>query len=503
MLVTIHSCALLGLDTQLIDVEVDVSPGHPGFQVVGLGDAAVLEARERIRLAIKNCGYDYPYMRKIVANLAPADVRKEGAAFDLPMALGIILTGADRRPPLADAVIIGELSLDGSVRHTDGILPVVIAARERGFARVFVPWINAAEAALIDGIEIYPVRTLTELVRHVRGEERIAPAARTDRPGAAPDDLHDFAHIRGHYQAKRALEIAAAGGHNILFSGAPGSGKTLLARSFVSILPAMTEQEVLEVSKIYSAAGQLSLDRPIITERPLRAPHHSASGVALVGGGRIPKPGEITLAHRGVLFLDEFSEFPRKVLEVLRQPLEDGVVTVSRAAGSTEFPARFILIAAQNPCPCGYYGDRARACTCSPTGIMRYRQRVSGPLLDRIDLQVSVPRLDVSELQSPVPSEPSAAIRSRVEAARDLQRRRFHGTRTLYNAEMRPADIQNTCVLDAASAELLRQAAERLHFSGRSYSRILKVARTIADLAGEERIGAAHVAEAIQYRDAR
>lgn len=501
MLHTLTSCAVIGLTAHSIDIEVDVSPGHPGFFIVGLGDAAIQESRERIRLAIKNSGYDYPYMRKIVINLAPADVKKEGASFDLAMALGIVLAGTTIRPELADAIILGELSLDGSVRKTEGVLPAVISAKERGFTRAFVPWQNATEAALIDGINVFPVRSLTELVDHIRGVSVIVPfqVDRRQLQSSSLLDVPDISYVRGQQHAKRALEIAAAGGHNLLMSGSPGAGKSLLAKTIVGILPPLTEDEAMEVSKIYSIAGLLSHECPLITERPFRAPHHSASGVALVGGGRIPKPGEITLAHRGVLFLDEFPEFPRKVLEVLRQPLEEGLITVSRAAGTLTFPARCMVIAAQNPCPCGFFGDAKRRCTCSPSSIVRYQQRISGPLLDRIDLHITVPRVEFHELHGPPSGDTSPQVRMRVEAARARQYARL-ADRGRTNAELRPLEVQTHCAINEESKMLLGQATERLHLSARSYHRILKVARTIADLAGADTIETGHVAEALQYR---
>ena len=628
MLARVLSCAIVGLDGALIEVEVDIAPGLPAFTIVGLPDAAVQEAKDRVRAAIRNTGYQFP-MKRITVNLAPADLKKVGPSYDLPIAIGILAAsgqvpeswrpaakpagraapngaaaakparaaaalpaqnetaagGAPAAAPpvtealqdaavvaeleallgglvpdedegeesvLATAMFLGELALDGSVRHTDGMLPMVGAAREHGIPVVFVPAVDGAEAALVEGVAVLPAATLGEVVRHLTGEAPIAPHAAGGRATlqAASDYTHDLRDVKGQEHAKRALEVAAAGGHNVLFVGPPGAGKTLLARCLPSILPPLQPDEALELSKVYSVCGLLSTEQPLVQQRPFRAPHHTTSYAGLLGGGRWPRPGEVSLAHRGVLFLDELLEFNPNILQMLRQPLEDRTITVSRVAGSATFPAALMLAAAMNPCPCGWLGDQSQPCRCSPGQVARYQRRLSGPLLDRIDLSVEVPRVDYDKLTGLTDPEPSAAVRERVSAARERQQRRFAAAqpkraaatvaqdreaggerpangrgvngrpvrrtgrdtrppaaaagrqRLTCNADLGPRGVQEHC--QAACSDdalaLLRTAMQQLQVSARGYHRILKVARTVADLAGSEAIGTEHVAEALQYR---
>ena len=503
MLARVYSCAVIGLEGVIVEVEVDYSNGLPGVTIVGLPDAAVQESRERVQTAVKNAGLNFPRHR-VVVNLAPAAVRKEGPAYDLPIALGVmLLAGFLPHDVVENTIVVGELSLDGLVRHTRGVLPMAATARANGFKRMFVPEVDAPEAALIPDLEVIPVKSLADLYKHLSGRHLIEPyQPSTDElePLFVPTD---FGEIKGQEHVKRALEVAAAGGHNVLMVGSPGAGKTLLARAMPNILPEMSIEESLDVTRIYSVADQLPAGTPLIRHRPFRAPHHTISHAGLVGGGNIPKPGEISLAHRGVLFLDEFPEFGTRVLEVMRQPMEDKVVTISRAKGSLTFSANFQLIAAMNPCPCGYYGDAMKPCTCAPALVTKYQKRISGPLLDRIDIHIEVPRVDYEKLSADRIGESSEAIRQRVQTARDIQQKRFsnnESTDIICNADMRVGEIRQYCKLQDEGQSLMRAAMTQLNLSARAYHRILKLARTIADLAGCEEIQSVHLAEALQYR---
>lgn len=505
MISKVHSLTTVGLESIPIEIEVDLHRGLPKFLVVGLGDTAVQESRERVRSAIKNSGFQFP-MKIVVASLAPADVRKSGPAFDLPIALGILISSGqiEESTELEDSLFVGELALNGDLRHIPGILPMALAAERMGKKRLFVPAESAKEASLASGIEIIPVENFRQLTEHIMGGRKIEPIIPVDFREYSGDDTEvtDFSAIRGQEHAKRALEIAAAGAHNILMNGAPGAGKTLMARAFRGILPKLLRQEAMEVAQIFSVAGMLPVDKPLPASRPFRIVHHTASAVSIVGGGTKIKPGEISLAHRGVLFLDELPEFPSQVLEVLRQPLEDREITISRAQGSLCFPADFILVAAMNPCPCGYYGvpDSDRECTCNTGQVAKYQKRISGPLLDRVDLYIDISPVKFDKLSGEKTGETSHQIYERVQNARNRQEERFETLTHTTNSEMGVSEIEQFCGIAEEAKNLLKQAMQQFSLSARGYHRVLKVARTIADLEDSESIEIPHVAEALQYR---
>lgn len=501
MICSVRSMGLQGVSGSPVYAECYISTGLPAFDIVGLPDTAVKEARERVRAAVKNSGFKFPVSR-ITVNLAPANVKKSGTLYDLPILLGILAASGLVPAPGQDSAFLGELSLEGKLRPVPGVLPMALAAAEEGIKTLYVPKENGAEASLAGNLTVIPVDTVAELAAHLRKEAEIRPQAPWT-PAGAGEHLLDFKDVMGQENVKRALEVAAAGGHNVLLIGPPGSGKSMLSKRLPSILPDMTRQEALEVSKVYSVLGLLTQDRPLVQERPFRSPHHTISSAGLAGGGSNPRPGEISLAHKGVLFLDELPEFKKDTLDLMRQPLEDGTVTISRASGAVTYPAEFMLVCAMNPCKCGWYGDPSGRCTCSQAAVDSYMGRISGPLLDRIDIIVEVPAVKYEDLRRRTEAEPSSAVKARVDGARNLQRRRFGESAVQCNARMTPAQLRSFCGLTEEGSGLMKAAFDSLGLTARSYDRILKVARTIADLDGSETIEPRHLAEAIQYRSSR